>query len=198
MKRAKRLFPKRLSATYIHTGRIDHNKASAYNAQRSKATAGPRSSSLHKPDNSFMQEVPETRNLSTHDPDLLDGNTGERLGPKNWKRAKKHQPMWPSERKKALDAQDQLMVVEGKNLFELYRVWQGDRKQGIVKYNPMYLEKIGTTFTLMLFFQGNEFLFVQEFKEIRRISRTYQGRDEAMQRYNNNNISWIVEEKIKT
>lgn len=198
MKRAKRLFPKHMSATYINTGRIDHNKASAYNAQRSKATEGPRSNSLHKPTNSFMEEIPKTRNLSTHDPDVLDGKTGERLGPRNWKRVKKHAPMWPSERKKVME--HPLMVVEGpdKKMISLYRVWQARKAQGVSEYYCTVIEKIGTEFKLMLFFSGTEFLFVQEYKETRRISRTYQGRDTAMHKYNNNSISWIGEEKIKT
>lgn len=198
MKRAKRLFPKNMSATSVKTSRIDSNKAAAYNAQRSKATAGPRSSSLHKANNSFMQEVPVTRNLSTYDPDVLDGKTGERLGPSNWKRAKKHQPSWPTPRKKALD--HPLMIIEKKDekMISLYRVWQARKAQGVSEYYCTIIERIGTDFKLMLFFSGNEFLFVQEFKETRRISRTYQGRDTAMHNYNKNSISWIVEEKITT
>jgi len=49
----------------------------------------------------------------------------------------------------------------------------------------------------MLLFRGNEFLFVQESKEKRFISRTYSSREEAMQRYWGNLIAWITSEEVK-
>jgi hypothetical protein len=92
------------------------------------------------------------------------------------------------------------MIIEKKDekMISLYRVWQARKAQGVSEYYCTIIERIGTDFKLMLFFSGNEFLFVQEFKETRRISRTYQGRDTAMHNYNKNSISWIVEEKITT
>jgi len=179
-RRRKRLFPKYMSASYIHTGRIDHSKAAAYNEQRSKATEGPRSNSLHKLNNSFTQELPETKR------------------PRVWNPKKKAWVYQPTERTITLEKKHELLVLEGKDLFGLYRVWQTQRNQGVSEYHCMILKKIGTEFKLMLFFSGNEFLFVQEYQTTRMISRTYTGRDVAMWHKNNNKISWIVTEAIKT
>ena len=173
----KRLFPKKYSADYVPTPRIDHNAATVYNSQRSKSTIGGRGSTEHNFDSNFLKEVPQTRSLSTFD-----------------YREKK---MVRSERGKVVDdIHDKIWKYEGKNLLELYIMWQGDRYQGVKKFNQVVLESVGEHFKFIHYFTGNEHLFVQESKNVRFISRVYHGRDVAMFHKNNNTITWLVVDKI--
>lgn len=185
-KRRKRLFPKKYLSENIPVPRIDHAKAAAYNLQRSKATVGPRGDTEHKLDNSFLHEVPESRRAIFY---------------KNGKRY-----YAPSERYNTLEKKHQLTVVEqlkeNKDLFGLYRIWQsGFRNQGVTEFNKMYLDR-SENYSLMLFFAGDKYLFVQEVleKNIRRISRVYQVREdmysEAIKRKDKFEIAWITSEPI--
>lgn len=71
------------------------------------------------------------------------------------------------------------------------------KKTDLAEYHRTVLKRVGPNFRLMLLFRGNEFLFVQESKEKRFISRTYSSREEAMQRYWGNLIAWITSEEVK-
>lgn len=182
----KRLFPKKFSASSVSVPRIDHNKAAAYNLQRSKATIGPRSDASHKPNNSFTQPVPATKSLSRKDHDLVDGKTG------------KPGVMVRSERGHTVDKKHELIKMEGKNILELFRVWQGDRHQGVSLFLRTDVEKIGDNFCLYLLFTGNEYLFIQEYKTTRMISRIYHGRSSAeYYKKHQEEISWRITETIK-
>ena len=176
-RRRKRLFPKKFSASSISVSRIDPNKAAAYNAQRSRATEGGRASTFHKIDNNFMEVVPDTRSLSTIDYDL--------------------EVSVRSERGKVVDRKHELMKVEAQGLYYMYRVWQGKRGQGVSEFFQLTVEK-HEGYVMKLFFSGQEFMFVSEvsLKNIRRISRIYKSRDEAMYYKNSNRIAWIDEELL--
>lgn len=182
MGKRKRLFPRQYSSSYIKTDRFDANKSAAYTAQRSKATIGSRNDTEHNLNSNFTQEVPRTRSLSTYDNDWDE-----------WIR---------SERGKVVDTKHDLIAIEEqrkiKKFISYYKVWQGKKHQGVAEYYCVILKKFGDDFKLMLFFSGQEFLFVQECENTRRISRTYIGREDAMRQYNNNNISWLHIETIKS
>jgi len=176
-RRPKRLFPAKYSASHIPTPRIDHNKAAAYNLQRSKATTGQGPNTEPRLDNNFMEDVPRTRGLSTYD-----------FSKEVWVR---------SETGKTKDRKHELMIVEGKDLFGLYRIWQSQmRSQGVSEYFCMAIKKT-EGYVLNLFFSGNEYLFVKETRGIRSISMTYIGRNEAMERYYSNRIVWRLAEPIQ-
>lgn len=177
-KRHKRLFPKKYSASYVKTSRFDANKSAAYTAQRSKPTIGSGPDTLPKLDNNFMQEVPETRSLSTYDEDINE--------------------MVRSEKGKVEDRLYQLKAEERGNLLSLYRVWQNKRQQGVAEYYCTILERIGPNYKLMMFHSGMEFLFVQEYKNVRMISRTYYGRDKAMQHFHKKHFGWILAEEMQS
>jgi hypothetical protein len=196
-RRRKRLFPKQYQSTYISAPRIDHNKAYAYNQQRSKATVGPRWDVEPKLDNNFMEEVPRTNSLTTFDPELIDGKTGEPV-----RTRKKHQPRWPTPRKEAVDLKHEMLVIEQKrkdgNLLMFYKVWQGsNRLQGVHEYHSKLMKDRNGIKTTM-YFSGLEVLFVMEDHEERFISKTYRGMDQAMWAYNDKKqgITWLRREKV--
>lgn len=185
-KMPKRLFPKNMSASSVRTPRIDSSKAAAYNSQRSPATVGSRNDIEHKPNNSFTQSLPPTH--FTH--------YGE-------KRYNPDDGTWNmSERGKVFERKHNMLVVEGKGLFGLYRVWQsGMRNQGVTEYYCLTLkENKEEKISFKLFFSGSEYLYVWESEGTRRISKTYirshDMRKEAIQRLENNKVAWPHKEDI--
>lgn len=190
-RRRKRLFPKHLSASAVRVSRLDANKAAAYNSQRSRATLGSRGNIEHDPESSFMHEIPRTKSLSLHDPDLVDGATGMKVDTK-----RKHKPEWRSERGKVVDAKHELLVREQRGLYEAYVVWESAFHQGVMHFQRMALKRIGDNFVLWLLFAGNTFMFVQECEDTRRISWTYEGREAAMSAYGQNSIHWRLKQSI--
>ena len=175
-KKPKRLFPKKYSAEHIPTPRIDHNVAAAYNSQRSRATTGSRGNTEHDPNNNFLSDVPRTRSLSLW-------SEGEVIG--------------RSERGKVVDTKHELIVREGKNLFELYLVDPNDSHHGQKLFQRMIIEKSGH-YKLFLLFNGNTFMFIQETLTTRRISRLYEGRDTAFHAKALGMISWSIVESLSS
>lgn len=179
-KRRKRLFPKRFSASVVNTPRIDSNKAAAYNAQRSKATVGPRHDTEHKLGGSWNQEVPETRHRRV------------------WDRNKRVWMTMPTYKLEVEKTRDELVVIEKAGLITLYKIWQDQmRDQGVSEYHCRVLERIGDSFKVMLFFSGDKFLFVQEYKNVRRYSKEYTGLLEyAMSVHLRGEYAWIAKEEF--
>ena len=177
-RKRKRLFPRHMSAHYISTSRIDPNKASAYNAQRTRATRGSRGDTEHDPNSGFMQELP---------PEPFT-----RYGKKYYK--PDDGGYFKSQRGLVLERKHELLILESKDLFGLYRVWQNGRyKQGVSTFYCQYLEgNRNTDRKIMLFFCVNDCLIISEYDGHRSISKTYQGRDKILSRYKNNNIAWVV------
>ena len=191
--RHKRLFPKKYSASYVKTSRIDGIKAAAYNAQRSKATVGLRADAEHKLDSNFMESVPMTGPLTRFERKFVNGTTGEDLSlheQKQWQRSQKG---------RTVDKKHELLIVEQMRKEGRYltfcKVWQSKYKQGVDEYICQTLIK-NKKFSIKLYFCGLEALFVQEDEEIRFISKTYKGLSVAMQHYKNNNISWDRKESV--
>lgn len=198
-KRAKKVFPAQYNATRVSVPRIDAVKAAAYNQQRSRPTAGPRSDISHKPESNFMQEIPRTRGLSTHEPNLVDGKTGEKFSKSNLpKRSSFFRYKTPP--KLAVEHKHQLIVMEQKRkegcFLRYFKVWQSTWKQGITEYHCQVLMQKGSV-SRKLYFSGNEALIVQESATHYSISKTYQGLDVALYHYNNNRISWDSREEKK-
>lgn len=75
------------------------------------------------------------------------------------------------------------------NIFELYR------KKQTTKYFQVTIEEIGE-FKLILLSSGQENMFVQEYQNVRRLSRIYIGRDVALKTRELNRIHWIITEAI--
>lgn len=199
-RKSKRLFPKHMQASAVRTSRIDHNKAAAYNAQRSKAVTGVRGDTEMKLDNNFMEEIPRTRSLSTHDPELFDGKTGLPIKFSKSNLPGKHRPGWRSERGKVVDTLHKVWEVERKDVWGLYKVWQGQMsKQGVSEYFCRKLE-IREGYRLLLFFSGAEFIFIQEvsYRNTRRYSKIYSDLREATDIYSQGvaAISWHHEEPL--
>jgi hypothetical protein len=194
-RRSKRLFPKNMQANFIPVPRVDPNKAAAYNAQRSKATSGPSNDVEHKPDNSFMEDVPKTvsRIVVWQHHRTMDPKTGK----------KRHIPGWYDPVAKSFPIVDShnLMVVKGKKEERdtqfFYRVWQAERGQGIQEFHCRVMEA-RDNYKFMLFHSGDDYFFVQEvlFKNVRRISVMYKGLSGAAARKDSMNINWIVVERI--
>lgn len=178
-RRMKRLFPKKFASDYIKAPRIDHNKAAAYSAQRSKATFGSKNDVQHKPDSNFMSAVPRTKSLSTYDPDWNE-----------WVR---------SQRGEVVDAKHELLRIthakEQKRSLVYMKVWQGQRHQGVLEYHRKVMEE-SDGYSIVMFFSGTEVLFVMEIGNKRWISCTYAGLEVALRQYKTNNISWITTEPI--
>lgn len=195
-RKRKRLFPKHLAASTVKVSRIDPNKIAAYASQRSKATVGPRDNVEHKLDNSFMQDIPITQRLHTRvlistDERTVDLKTGK----------KKHQPVWAklSPRAHSLDRRDDLQWVADKGLIALYRLWRGDKIQGVSQFFVRILKEKEDGYKLMLFFSGDDYLFIQEVpcEDIRRVSKTYHDVSTAEARRKSWDIAWIHIEKLK-
>lgn len=172
-RKRKRLFPKQYSASYVKTTRIDHNKAAAYNSQRSKATLGVGEGTEPKLDNNFMTEVPRTRRLSTFDDEA-----------QRWVR---------SERGITQDRKHDVIAIEEHGLLMAYRLWQGKRHQGVAEFLTQVLTK-REGYEVKLLFSGNEYLFIQEALtyNVRMVSRVYVGdRTWAIFKYNSEGVGWI-------
>lgn len=159
----KRLFPAKYSASMTKTPRFDAPKAAVYNSQRSKATVGGGGNTEHNFNSNFLKEEPRTRSPHVH-----------------WRKWRKYRfedvnaDAAFTPRGQAIIDMKQLMAVETKDLFSLYRVWQGKRRQGVCEYHCCILkENKEKEYKLMLFFSGTEYLFVQEAGERRWISKTY-------------------------
>lgn len=227
-KRMKRLFPREHSASYVRTSRMDISKAIAYNQQRSKATVGSGPNTQHKMNNSFMEPIPPTIGRHVHhipwweleDPPE-DIKQKKKLKTENpvdkrfWQDRKKGEPLWPEKkvvitpRGQAIEDKHEETVYQTKKesgeVLSYYKVWQSDKRQGIVEYYCTVLKQ-STGYRLMMFHSGREHLFVQESEKenIRRVSRTYMDRDEAMSRYRafenggRRPISWILSEPMKS
>lgn len=176
-RKRKRLFPKRFQASSVRTPRFDTVKAAVYNTQRSKATTGSGPNTLHNSDNSFMEEVPRTRSLSTYDAES-----------ELWVR---------SERGLVVDTKHAMIVAESKGLLGYYRAWQGQRHQGVSEFFTLTLEQT-EKYKLDLLFSGNDCMFIYEsfLRNVRSISRIYQGREYAMSRYKAESIAWISDEPL--
>lgn len=169
----KRLFPAKYQSNRVSAPRVDHNVASAYNAQRSKATSGPRNDVEHKQDNNFLEDVPRTRSLSTYDPD--------------WNEYVR------SERGKVVDHKNKLISLETKPLDQLWLEWYAGH--GRTKSNWFNVTKLegGGKGQLLLVVRGNEYLFVLQFADGEQmLSAVYQGRERAMADYRRATIAWKI------
>ena len=175
-KRMKRLFPRQYSAAYVKTSRIDPMKSAAYNAMRSRATIGSGDGVLPNLDNNFMSEVPRTRSLSTYDNEA-----------RVWVR---------SVRGVTVDRKHQVLEVQAQGLIKMFQLWVGSRGSGLKEFFSRTVEEY-PGYKLELLFSGNEFMYVSTVsaKNIRRISRIYNGREEAMA--HRERIAWIIEEPLK-
>ncbi len=163
----KRLFPKKYAGEYVNLPRIDHNVASKYNMQRSKATVGPRNDSEHKLDSNFLEPVPDTKRLSTYDHDLEE-----------WVR---------SERGKVVDRKNELIIHEKKTLYELYTENKG---QGVFKSNWYSATRLGKAMWLLR--RGNEYMFVLKTNTVEMISHIYTDYAKANRDYRVQRINWRI------
>lgn len=202
-RRPKRLFPKNMQATSVRVPRVDANKAAAYNAQRTKATQGPRSNSEHIPDNSFTQPIPETKKSRAIAPWWevmdLDEKKNERRRLKDTPKVKQFQG---PPRDKVVADKHGLMVVdtrhEMKDTVFFYRVWQSKDKQGVQEYFRRVLDETPGQYCLSLFFSAGEYFFVQEvfFKNTRRISAMYTDMSTYHSKVRTMEINWVKVERI--
>ena len=179
-RRSKRLFPKAFSSTSVKTSRLDANAAAAYNSQRSAATIGSRGNTEHKLGNSFTQDIPETHH------------------PRWWHPTRNKWYYLPlSPKIETIKTRNEVMIVENSNLFSLYRVWQGQRGQGVDQFYCTVLEQ-HAYYKCMLFFSGNEYIIVleNESSNTRMISDTYRDRADILQRKKENRLRWIITESI--
>src|ERR1041385_6955263 len=186
--RHKRLFPVKFSSDYINVSRIDHNKATAYNAQRSKPVRGGRNNVEPIFNNSFVDPSEPIEHRERVD-DAHSGISNPRVakldiyGKKRFLTVPRELEMKRTTvrtfdetgnrvhvvtpRALALEKKHQEIVKEKENFDRhfsmregsLYKIWQGKRHQGVSTYSCQVYERKGN-YILMLFFQGTEFIFV--------------------------------------
>lgn len=168
--------------TKPRSGGVDTGKITAHqifqNRNRVNTTSGKAGASLPILQNTWITDPPKTKALITFDPD-----TGEvKLSP----------------RAVVLKEVEHLHneAVEKKERMFLFNVlrktWQGTWRQGVSVYNTLTMKE-QENFSIKLYFSGNEAIFVQETKDKRWISATYNGTTEAMEAYKSK-ISWIIQE----
>lgn len=180
-KRNKRLFPRRMASDYINTNRgIDTNKTQSYdflnNRSRVRSTKGRRGETEPVLGNTFTKEVPETVSKQQ----FFDEDVNA------WR---------PTPRRAAMiKAINQ--TKKGELLLAIYAVWAGQRHHGIVEFQHKYIRE-WEDYKLILYFAGEEFIFVQETKDKRWISRTYASYLEAMRMYNTKRIVWVISKEKK-
>lgn len=186
----KRLFPKKFQATTVKTKRFDPNVAGAYNSQRSRATLGSKNNVLPNLTNNFMEQVPRTRSLTTFDEDTLD--------------------YVRSERGKVVDRKHLELEREAMSLLDHIKCDKGSYFDAFIqrkismplstRYHCLMLKEYRhTSYKLMVFFSGDEYVFVQEYEGLRMISSTYKGTTgEAVQRYKDQQMGWCSKEEIKS
>jgi len=79
---------------------------------------------------------------------------------------------------------------------ELCRCWSGERGQGITRLVGTTIEAAGE-YALVLYFSGQEFVFVQTVGEDRWVSKTYT-RQSAYDAHEAGRIAWVLHEKVPT
>jgi len=190
IKNARKTTPK-----WIRSGGVNPVKAKSYdifnNQQRVKSTSGGE----QLQNNTFMKPVPRTEHLTVYNPET----TFDPTEPVEYEWKEVINVGWiKTARRKAIDKKievedEEYLRKRGEWLAHaLAKVWQGSRSQGVVEYHCLVLEHYPVAeFKLMLYFAGREWIFVQESKNIRRVSRTYCSHDEAKLAYNGKTVAWI-------
>lgn len=192
------------------------------NKNRSRSTVGNNGSTLPKLDNTFLEEIPETfwykywdNTTPLHEQDEEEALEYVKFVSTYLYTKPKARPSevwlaWCSNPKRVVNDRKHAEIVENYKrlhrsflLDTLYEVWQGKYAQGVRDYHEVKL-RTGEDYSLCMYFAGNEFLFVQTYKDQRWISRTYQDRMSAMARYHRTfedegsglGIEWIIRESV--
>lgn len=174
----KRLFPNHMAASYVRTYKaIDTVKTQAYeifqNHNRVCSTKGRKDQKEPIANNTFMQEIPRTKHLSTYDPLT--------------------KTFIPTPRRLSLERKMEEKIKEQSSV-EFF--CGSDRLSGFTSWNYFVVEGKGKPGELRLYFSRNRWKFVCVFLDSFRYSNEYSSKEEALIKHRCSRIFWAGEKKF--